>query len=283
MTRVFSEILTMSLTASVVIAAVLLARLALRRAPKKFSYVLWLAVAFRLCCPVSWTSPVSLFGIPVLRPLAGGPLAGQSILVESAVGERERADAPAQTARTPEESPAAEAVTGVPASEPPAGVTSGTSDPLPAAPTNSEAQTVPGGTAQIEPGAVPGGAQAEPGGTGSSAFPGTPKDDPVPAAEDGLPASSGTAGNGQDENNPAAQRPEISDGAVDPTGAVPAGTVPAGTVPAGTVPAGTIPAATLPTAADEPDQLNDPVKAAEGTAEEKTDLARLLWDGASWL
>ena len=271
MTRVFSEILTMSLTASVVIAAVLLARLALRRAPKKFSYVLWLAVAFRL-----WTSPVSLFGIPVLRPLAGGPFAGQSILVESAVGERERADAPAQTARTPEESPAAEAVTGVPASEPPAGVTSGTSDPLPAAPTNSEAQTVPGGTAQIEPGAVPGGAQAEPGGTGSSAFPGTPKDDPVPAAEDGLPASSGTAGNGQDENNPAAQGSETSEipgAAVDPTGAV----------PAGTVPAGTIPAATLPTAADEPDQLNEPVKAAEGTAEEKTDLARLLWDGASWL
>ena len=33
-------------------AAVLLVRLALRKAPKKWSYLLWLVVAFRLCCPV---------------------------------------------------------------------------------------------------------------------------------------------------------------------------------------------------------------------------------------
>ncbi|MBQ3955084.1 MAG: peptidase M56 BlaR1, partial [Clostridia bacterium] len=53
----------MSLTASIVILAVIAARFCLRRAPKKISYWLWLAVAFRLCCPVSWNSPFSLFSV----------------------------------------------------------------------------------------------------------------------------------------------------------------------------------------------------------------------------
>ena len=58
----FFLILNMSLTASVVIAAVLLARLALRRTPKIFSYALWAVVLFRLLCPVSIPLPVSLMG-----------------------------------------------------------------------------------------------------------------------------------------------------------------------------------------------------------------------------
>ena len=52
----------MSLTASVVILAVLAVRLLLRRAPKVFSYALWAVVLFRLLCPVSVTSAVSLLG-----------------------------------------------------------------------------------------------------------------------------------------------------------------------------------------------------------------------------
>lgn len=60
--RLFPIILNMSLTAALVILAVLLARLALRRAPKVFSYVLWAVVLFRLLCPVSVSSAVSLLG-----------------------------------------------------------------------------------------------------------------------------------------------------------------------------------------------------------------------------
>jgi len=61
-TRLFPEILNMSLTGSIVILAVLVIRFFLRKAPKKWSYLLWLVVAFRLSCPVSLPSPVSLLG-----------------------------------------------------------------------------------------------------------------------------------------------------------------------------------------------------------------------------
>lgn len=59
----FSVILNMGLTACVVIAAVLLVRLALRRAPRIFSYCLWAVVLFRLLCPISFSAPFSLFGM----------------------------------------------------------------------------------------------------------------------------------------------------------------------------------------------------------------------------
>ena len=56
----FLSVLRMSGTASVVILVVLLARLALRRAPKAFSYALWAVVLFRLLCPVAPESALSL-------------------------------------------------------------------------------------------------------------------------------------------------------------------------------------------------------------------------------
>ena len=62
MHRLFPIVCNMSLTASVVILAVLAVRLLLRRAPKAFSYALWAVVLFRLLCPVSVTSAVSLLG-----------------------------------------------------------------------------------------------------------------------------------------------------------------------------------------------------------------------------
>ena len=49
----FTLILKMSLTASFVIAAVLLVRLLLARAPRRYSYVLWLVVLVRLICPAA--------------------------------------------------------------------------------------------------------------------------------------------------------------------------------------------------------------------------------------
>lgn len=64
MTAIFERVLNMSLTGSVVIAVVLLARLLLRRAPKIYSYMLWAVVLFRLLCPISLSA-----GLSVLKPL----------------------------------------------------------------------------------------------------------------------------------------------------------------------------------------------------------------------
>ncbi len=57
--NVFSTILDMTITGSIVILVVLAARLALKRMPKILSYCLWAAVLFRLLCPVSISLPVS--------------------------------------------------------------------------------------------------------------------------------------------------------------------------------------------------------------------------------
>lgn len=57
MERIFVTVVNMSIAASWVITAILLVRLILRRAPKKYSYVLWAAAGFRLCCPVSFKLP----------------------------------------------------------------------------------------------------------------------------------------------------------------------------------------------------------------------------------
>lgn len=57
----FHTILNMSLTSSVVIVAVLFLRLVLKKTPKVFSYALWFLVLFRLLCPVTLESPVSIF------------------------------------------------------------------------------------------------------------------------------------------------------------------------------------------------------------------------------
>ena len=64
MESAFARILNMSLTGSIVIAVVLLARLLLKRAPKIYSYALWMVVLFRLLCPLSITA-----GLSVLRPI----------------------------------------------------------------------------------------------------------------------------------------------------------------------------------------------------------------------
>ncbi len=63
MTKVFIRVLNMSLTGGIVILAVLLLRLFLKKAPKIFSYCLWAAVLFRLLCPVSFTAGFSPFAM----------------------------------------------------------------------------------------------------------------------------------------------------------------------------------------------------------------------------
>lgn len=63
MEQLFLGILNMSLTAGITILAVLIIRFMLKRAPKIFSYALWAVVLFRLLCPFSFSSAVSLLGI----------------------------------------------------------------------------------------------------------------------------------------------------------------------------------------------------------------------------
>ena len=58
--RLFPDVLNISAGASVVILFVLLARLLLRRAPKLFSYVLWLVVLLRLLVPITIHSSVGV-------------------------------------------------------------------------------------------------------------------------------------------------------------------------------------------------------------------------------
>lgn len=59
MEALFSKILNMSLTGSLVILAVMAARFFLKRVPKIFSYTLWAVVLFRLLCPISFSAPIS--------------------------------------------------------------------------------------------------------------------------------------------------------------------------------------------------------------------------------
>lgn len=61
--RVALPILNMSITAGIIILVVLLVRVLLKRAPKIFSYALWGIVLFRLLCPISFSSSVSVFNL----------------------------------------------------------------------------------------------------------------------------------------------------------------------------------------------------------------------------
>ena len=61
--NIFLNVLHMGFTASIVILAVFAARFLLRKQPRIFSYVLWIAVLFRLLCPVSFSSIYSVFSV----------------------------------------------------------------------------------------------------------------------------------------------------------------------------------------------------------------------------
>ena len=65
MEDIFLYVVKMSLTAGCVVPVVLLIRLLLKKAPKKYSYLLWSVVGFRLLCPVSFSSRISLFNIGI--------------------------------------------------------------------------------------------------------------------------------------------------------------------------------------------------------------------------
>ncbi|MDO5110225.1 MAG: M56 family metallopeptidase [Erysipelotrichaceae bacterium] len=64
---VFMKILDLSLKASIVIVAVCLIRLLMRKMPKKYVFLLWAAVWFRLLCPLELHLPV--YTVPFMEPL----------------------------------------------------------------------------------------------------------------------------------------------------------------------------------------------------------------------
>ena len=63
MASCLETVLNMSLTAGAVILVVLLARVLLRHAPRWCSYALWSVVLFRLLCPVSISSALSMLNL----------------------------------------------------------------------------------------------------------------------------------------------------------------------------------------------------------------------------
>ena len=72
MADLLKQLLEMSGTASAVILVVLVIRLLLKKAPRKYSYALWAAAAFRLVCPVSFRSVFSIFALTEGVKLPGG-------------------------------------------------------------------------------------------------------------------------------------------------------------------------------------------------------------------
>lgn len=64
MQELFLKVLNMSITASYVILIILISRFLLKRIPKKYIYPLWSVVLFRLICPISFSSIISIFHAP---------------------------------------------------------------------------------------------------------------------------------------------------------------------------------------------------------------------------
>ena len=76
MKNLFLSVLNLSITASYVILAILIVRFLLRRAPRKYSYMLWAIAAVRLICPFSFTAPLSVlsYAPAVSRSTQGMPV-----------------------------------------------------------------------------------------------------------------------------------------------------------------------------------------------------------------
>lgn len=104
-------LLTMDLAAAIAAVVVLLVRLALKKAPRRITCLLYLAVLFRMVCPVGLPAPVSLMPQAV-------PQVAQLVLPSAPVTQ----DAAAPTAVEPTTRPAASAA---PAAAPAAAPTEG--------------------------------------------------------------------------------------------------------------------------------------------------------------
>lgn len=89
MTALFQKILEMSLNASWMIAAVLLLRFFLKRTPRKYTGILWIAVLLRLICPIALPTQFSLL------PEAYTAWVQETIFKETGSGEWAGTEGPA--------------------------------------------------------------------------------------------------------------------------------------------------------------------------------------------
>lgn len=65
MTDIFRTVLNMSITGAYISAAIIILRIAMKKLPKKYSYLLWAILGIRLLCPFSFSSAVSVFNVLV--------------------------------------------------------------------------------------------------------------------------------------------------------------------------------------------------------------------------
>lgn len=63
MYEVFTKLLNMSLTASILVLIIMALRVVLKKAPQKYICILWFLVAFRLICPFSISSCFSVYNV----------------------------------------------------------------------------------------------------------------------------------------------------------------------------------------------------------------------------
>jgi len=72
MYEVFTKLLNMSLTASILVLAIIVLRFVLRKAPKKYICILWALVALRLICPFSISSVFSAYNMLDKNTISSG-------------------------------------------------------------------------------------------------------------------------------------------------------------------------------------------------------------------
>lgn len=87
--ELFARLIDMSITATVVIIAVLIARCFMGRLPKRYSYILWVIVAVRLLCPVGFSSSFSVFNLVGEHKVSLTEFQGETALER---GEGQKAD-----------------------------------------------------------------------------------------------------------------------------------------------------------------------------------------------
>lgn len=85
LTKLFLQILNMSFTASFVIVIIVAARFLLKKAPRAISYALWGVALFRLLCPFSFESAVSLLPVKA-NPIPQGFVYQQLPRIETGIG-----------------------------------------------------------------------------------------------------------------------------------------------------------------------------------------------------
>ncbi len=90
MSSMFITVLNMSLTASYSALAIILVRQLIRKAPKVFSYALWAVVLFRMVCPVSFESVLSLLPGQT-RAIPQNMVSSQSPVIATGIGSIDNA------------------------------------------------------------------------------------------------------------------------------------------------------------------------------------------------